>query len=83
MTSTKSYQFFDPPPPPSTKINNRSIVSKQWKSQTRDKFQDFPTPFCVYVINDWSHIYCIIFAHIPKMNSIIIPFNRDNSNIIK
>ena len=26
MTSTKNYQFFDLPPPPSTKMNNRSIV---------------------------------------------------------
>ena len=26
---------------------------------------------------------CIIFDHIPKINSVIITFDRDNSNIIK
>ena len=32
-----------PPPPPSAKVNNRCVVSKQWNLQSRDKFQD-PTP---------------------------------------
>ena len=30
-----------------------------------------------------KYIYCIIFAYIPKVNSIIISFNRRNSIIIK
>ena len=30
--------------PPSRKMINRSIVSKEWNLQTRDKFQEPPTP---------------------------------------
>ena len=33
-----------PLPPPSAKMNSRSIVKKQYNPQTRDKFQDSPTP---------------------------------------
>ena len=42
MTFTKNYQFCDHPL--STKMNNRSIVKKQFNPQTRDKFQDPPPP---------------------------------------
>ena len=29
------------------------------------------------------YVNCIIFAHIPKINSIVTSFNRNNSNIIE
>ena len=51
MMPTKNDQQMIPSLPPSTEMINRSIISKEWNLQTRDKFQEPPTPFCVDVIN--------------------------------
>ena len=47
-----------PPPPPSAKVNNRCVVSKQWNLQSRDKFQDPtpPSPFRMVILNALSRI---------------------------
>ena len=37
-------QMIPPPTPPSVKMNNSSIVSKEGNLQTCDKFQEPPTP---------------------------------------
>ena len=35
------------------------------------------------MIHFCHYIYCIIFAYVPKINSIIASFNKNNSNVIK
>ena len=37
----------------------------------------------LYLVSSIHYFNCIIFAHIPKMNSLSIYFNINNSNIIK
>ena len=39
-------------------------------------------PFFIQIIII-HYVYCIIFAHLPKVNSVITSFNGNNSNIIK
>ena len=44
MMPTKNDQLMIPSLPPSTKMINRSIISKEWNLQTRGKFQEPLTP---------------------------------------
>ena len=66
MTFTKNYQFCDHPL--STKMNNRSIVKKQFNPQTRDKFQD-PPPLLCGRQNVWSLTENNYFLRLIKKKS--------------
>ena len=51
MMPTKNDHQMIPPLPPSTKMNNRSSVLKEWNLQKRDKFQEPKPLFGIDVIN--------------------------------